>query len=104
VNSSASTNIQPITVTQPGVPLPPPNAPEIPPTVTPPPQSQQSQLDIAPKPMSPAPEQEGPMAAPPLPISEDKQSQLNDLLARYRANQVSPAQYQDERAKILAGP
>jgi hypothetical protein len=41
---------------------------------------------------------------PPLPISADKQRRLGDLLRRYQADQVTPAQYHAERAKILAEP
>jgi hypothetical protein len=44
-----------------------------------------------------------PLEGPPLPISSEKQQRLNDLLQRYRADQITPSQYQTERAKILAG-
>lgn len=43
------------------------------------------------------------MTAPPLPINAAQQQELDALLAQYRANQISPAQYQSQRAKILAG-
>jgi hypothetical protein len=39
--------------------------------------------------------------SPPLPISADKQQQLNALLQRYRSDQITPEQYHAERAKIL---
>ena len=42
--------------------------------------------------------------APPLPISAEKQQKLADLLAKYRADQVTPEEYQKERADILAAP
>jgi uncharacterized protein YnzC (UPF0291/DUF896 family) len=45
-----------------------------------------------------------PLEGPPLPISSDKYQRLNELLQRYKADQVTPEQYQVERAKILAGP
>jgi hypothetical protein len=43
-----------------------------------------------------------PMAGPALPISVDKQQQLDGLLLRYKADQITPEQYQSERARILA--
>jgi len=46
-----------------------------------------------------------PMAPPPpLPISASKEAQLQSLLQQYDSNQITPAQYQAERAKILAEP
>ncbi len=45
-----------------------------------------------------------PLEGPALPISSDKQQRLSELLQRYKADQVTPEQYQAERAKILAGP
>jgi hypothetical protein len=45
-----------------------------------------------------------PLEGPALPISSQKQQQLSELLQRYKADQVTPEQYQTERAKILAGP
>ncbi|HTL17706.1 MAG TPA: hypothetical protein VL793_10740, partial [Patescibacteria group bacterium] len=45
-----------------------------------------------------------PLEGPPLPISSEKHQRLNELLQRYKADQVTPEQYQAERAKILAGP
>jgi hypothetical protein len=44
-----------------------------------------------------------PIAAPDLPISAEKKQQLDALLSRYRADQITPDQYQAERAKILQG-
>jgi hypothetical protein len=41
---------------------------------------------------------------PPLPINADKQGRLNELLRKYRADEISPEQYHAERAKILAEP
>lgn len=45
-----------------------------------------------------------PIEAPPLPISADKDQRLQELLKRYKADQLTPEQYQTERAKILAEP
>jgi hypothetical protein len=42
--------------------------------------------------------------APALPISADKEAQLQALLAIYKADQITPAEYQAQRAKILAEP
>jgi hypothetical protein len=42
--------------------------------------------------------------APALPISATKEAQLQELLVRYKADQISPEDYHKERAKILAGP
>ena len=41
---------------------------------------------------------------PPLPISPAKQAQLQGLLEKYKADQITPAQYHAERARILAEP
>ncbi len=45
-----------------------------------------------------------PIEAPPAPVSAQKQAALQSLLSRYMANQISPEEYQKERAAILAGP
>jgi hypothetical protein len=45
-----------------------------------------------------------PIEAPPLPISADKQQRLQELLKKYKAEELTPDQYQKERAKILAEP
>jgi hypothetical protein len=45
-----------------------------------------------------------PIDAPALPISAAKEEQLQALLAKYRADQISPAEYQSNRAEILAEP
>ncbi|MGH7942067.1 MAG: hypothetical protein ACREFR_13455 [Limisphaerales bacterium] len=44
------------------------------------------------------------ITAPPLPVSPEKQSELQSLLSQYMANQITPAQYQEQRQKILAEP
>ncbi|MGA2028496.1 MAG: hypothetical protein ABSG87_00270 [Verrucomicrobiota bacterium] len=44
-----------------------------------------------------------PIEAPPLPISADKEAQLQALLDQYMANQVTPDEYQKKREEILAG-
>ncbi|HXB58818.1 MAG TPA: hypothetical protein VNU95_04615 [Candidatus Acidoferrales bacterium] len=48
-----------------------------------------------------APDQ--PVTAPPVPLSEGQQQQLQALLQQYVANQITPAQYQAARAKIIGG-
>jgi len=45
-----------------------------------------------------------PLQGPEMPISADKVQRLHALLDRYKADLVTPEQYQAERAKILAGP
>jgi nicotinate-nucleotide--dimethylbenzimidazole phosphoribosyltransferase len=45
-----------------------------------------------------------PMAAPPVPFSNDKQQRLDQLLKQYQADQITPAQYHEQRAKIIAEP
>jgi hypothetical protein len=45
-----------------------------------------------------------PITAPPLPISAAKDAQLHELLAKYMADQVTPAEYQSNRAEIMAEP
>lgn len=42
-----------------------------------------------------------PIVAPPLPISNDQQAQLQALLQKYEAGAISPVEYQAERKKIL---
>jgi hypothetical protein len=44
------------------------------------------------------------LEGPPPPVSADKQQKLANLLRRYQADEVTPAEYQQERAKILAEP
>ncbi len=45
-----------------------------------------------------------PLEAPPLPISAEKQQKLSDLLRKYKMDEITPEQYHEQRAKILAGP
>jgi hypothetical protein len=45
-----------------------------------------------------------PIAAPPVPLSPDKQERLAVLLHRYQIDEISPEQYHAARAKILAEP
>ena len=45
-----------------------------------------------------------PIQAPPLPISTSKEAQLQALDAKYKADQITPAEYQAQRAAILAEP
>ena len=44
-----------------------------------------------------------PIVAPPLPINFSKEQKLDWLLNLYKANQISPQQYHEQRAAILAG-
>jgi len=39
-----------------------------------------------------------------LPFSADKQRRLADLLVKYQADAITPEQYHQQRAKILAEP
>jgi hypothetical protein len=45
-----------------------------------------------------------PIPAPPLPLSAAKQAQLDALLVKYQADQISPDEYHKQRAAILAEP
>ncbi len=45
-----------------------------------------------------------PMAAPAAPVSMSKEEKLQILLDHYKADQVSPEQYHEQRAAILAAP
>jgi len=45
-----------------------------------------------------------PIVAPPLPISAAKQAQLDTLLDLYKADRISPTEYQKQRATILGAP
>jgi hypothetical protein len=45
-----------------------------------------------------------PLEGPPPAISPEKQQRLGELLRRYQADEITPAQYHAERAKILAQP
>jgi hypothetical protein len=45
-----------------------------------------------------------PIGAPPPPVSAQQQADLQALLGKYMANQISPEEYQKERAAILARP
>ena len=44
-----------------------------------------------------------PIEGPALPISTDKKQRLDELLRQYQADQITPSQYHEQRAKILAG-
>jgi hypothetical protein len=45
-----------------------------------------------------------PLEAPPSPVSVEKQQKLDDLLRKYKADELTPEQYHEQRAKILAEP
>ena len=63
---------------------------------------------VAVRPVKPAPPADNSgltlIAAPPVPISAAKQAQLQALLEKYKADQITPGEYHTERAKILAEP
>ena len=42
--------------------------------------------------------------APPVPFSADKQSRLAELLRKYQTDELTPEQYHEARAKIIAEP
>jgi hypothetical protein len=44
------------------------------------------------------------LAAPPSSLSAAKQQKLDELLQQYRADQLSPQQYHEQRAKVLSEP
>lgn len=50
---------------------------------------------------SPRPGQYQPLQAPASPLDAARQSQLAELLRRYRAEEITPEQYHTERAKII---
>ena len=41
------------------------------------------------------------LPSPESPLNSDKQHRLAELLQRYKADQITPEQYHEERAKIL---
>jgi hypothetical protein len=45
-----------------------------------------------------------PIDVPALPISAAKEAQLKALLGKYKADQITPVEYQKQRAEILAQP
>jgi hypothetical protein len=45
-----------------------------------------------------------PLEGPELPISGAKVQRLHALLQQYKADQITPEQYQAQRARILAEP
>ncbi|HEY2329135.1 MAG TPA: hypothetical protein VGI63_04920 [Verrucomicrobiae bacterium] len=45
-----------------------------------------------------------PITAPPLPFSAAKQEKLQLLLGLYKSDKITASEYQDRRAKIIAGP
>jgi hypothetical protein len=79
-------------------PPPEPVAPEIKTIVTPP-QKKPDNVNYAGKELNLKP-----IEAPSLPISADKEARLQALLAKYKADQVSPEEYHTQRAEILAEP
>jgi hypothetical protein len=67
-----------------------------------------SQCEMKKTAVAPKSAQKGPipqaLEAPPLPISADKETRLQELTKKYKAGDISPEQYHKERAKILAEP
>ncbi len=55
-------------------------------------------------PPQPAPAPLPPMQGPPSSISSGKQQKLDALLQQYKADQITPQEYHEQRAKILAEP
>jgi hypothetical protein len=45
-----------------------------------------------------------PIESPLLPVTATQQAQLQALLAKYKANQISPEEYYKQRAEVLAQP
>ena len=45
-----------------------------------------------------------PIPGPPPSVSADKEQRLQELLRKYRADQITPEEYHQQRAKILAEP
>jgi len=45
-----------------------------------------------------------PLEGPASPVNASQRQRLDELLSRYQADQVTPEQYHQERAKILAQP
>jgi hypothetical protein len=45
-----------------------------------------------------------PIESPLLPVTSTQQAQLQALLAKYKANKISPEEYHNQRAEILAQP
>jgi hypothetical protein len=45
-----------------------------------------------------------PIQGPPPAVSAEKQARLDALLRQYRADQITPLEYQQQRAKIIADP
>jgi hypothetical protein len=45
-----------------------------------------------------------PMLAPASPLPADKASRLAELLRRYKADEITPDEYHQQRAAILAEP
>jgi hypothetical protein len=66
--------------------------------------TQASRRQKPPKPSSTPVPAFSPLEGPALPISADKQQRLSDLLQKYQTDQISPEQYHQQRAKILAEP
>lgn len=93
-----------------GMPMNQPAAPAVPapapaPVAAKPPMSQLAVVAApAPAKNSTTTLQRIPMVAPPLPISTTKEEKLRILLAHYEADQITPEQYHEQRAAILAAP
>jgi hypothetical protein len=69
------------------------------------------QVSLAPPWQKPVPKPSGhslasfpPLQAPPPVVSTAKRQRLDDLLLRYKADMITPEQYHEQRAKIIAEP
>jgi hypothetical protein len=90
------------------------------PAVTPPPPAAAAEtIQTAPVPQVSTPEKKtkkkedkkasfapvyAPLQGPAPPVSADKEQRLHALLLQYQADQLTPQQYHEQRAKILAEP
>ena len=45
-----------------------------------------------------------PIGGPPPAVAADKEQRLQELLRKYKADQITPEEYHQQRAKILAEP
>ncbi len=60
---------------------------------------------VSKKPVSPkAPQPFPPIQPPPPTVSGDKQQRLAELLRKYRADQITPEEYHQQRTKVLSEP
>jgi hypothetical protein len=63
---------------------------------------QEKEMPVAPAPINVTAKSETFPAAPPSGLPASKEQRLNELLERYKADKITPSEYHQERAKILA--